>query len=161
MGEADRTNSSKDYRLIWDKMAKKKNSETNASNTSRTRTQERKRAVIEALQKSLGIVTTACINAGVSRVQFYEWKKTDADFAKAVDDIEDVTLDFVEGKLLQNVKDNDTQSILFYLKTKGKRRGYTERTEVKVELPEVNDNRTNAEIAGIFAERMKLYGEEK
>ena len=115
-------------------MAKRKNSETNAPNTSRTRTQERKRAVIEALQKSLGIVTTACINAGVSRVQFYEWKKTDADFAKAVDDIEDVTLDFVEGKLLQNVKDNDTQSILFYLKTKGKRRGYTERTEIQADI---------------------------
>lgn len=142
-------------------MAKKKNSETNASNTSRTRTQERKRAVIEALQKSLGIVTTACINAGVSRVQFYEWKKTDADFAKAVDDIEDVTLDFVEGKLLQNVKANDTQSILFYLKTKGRRRGYTERHEVAVEVPEFNDHRTRDEINGILKARMMLdSGEE-
>lgn len=133
---------------------------SNASNTSRTqRTQERKQAVIEALQKSLGIVTTACINAGVSRKQFYEWVKKDAEFAKAVEDIEDVTLDFVEGKLLQNVKDNDTQSILFYLKTKGKRRGYTERTEVKVELPTLNDNRTEEEVSEIFKARMRLNGE--
>lgn len=116
-------------------MAKKKKGESNASNTSRTqRTQERKQAVIEALQKSLGIVTTACTNAGVSRKQFYEWMKNDAEFAKAVDDIEDVTLDYVEGKLLQNIKDKDTQSILFYLKTKGKRRGYTERTEVVADI---------------------------
>lgn len=141
-----------------DKMANK--GKSNASNTSRTqRTQERKQAVIEALQKSLGIVTTACINAGVSRKQFYEWVKKDAEFAKAVEDIEDVTLDFVEGKLLQNVKDNDTQSILFYLKTKGKRRGYTERTEVKVELPTLNDNRTEEEVSEIFKARMRLNGE--
>lgn len=141
-------------------MAKKK-SESNASNTSRTqRTQERKQAVIEALQKSLGIVTTACINAGVSRKQFYEWVKNDAEFAKAVDDIEDVTLDFVEGKLLKNINDGDTQSIHYYLKCKGGKRGYGDKHEIKVELPQFNDNRTNAEIAGIFAERMKLYGEE-
>lgn len=141
-------------------MAKKKGA-SNASNTSRTqRTQERKQAVIEALQKSLGIVTTACINAGVSRKQFYEWKKNDADFAKAVEDAEDMQCDFVEGKLLQNVKSNDTQSIIFYLKCKGGKRGYGEKHELKVELPQFNDNRTNAEVAGIFAERMKLYGEE-
>lgn len=110
------------------------NKEKGKADTSRTRTQERKQAVIEALQESLGIVTTACINAGVSRSQFYEWLKNDKEFAKAVEDIEDVTLDFVEGKLLQNVKDNDTQSILFYLKTKGKRRGYTERSEIQADI---------------------------
>lgn len=115
-------------------MAKKEKGVTDKSNTSRTRTQERKRAVIEALNESFGIVTTACINAGIDRSTFYEWVKNDAEFAKAVDDIEDVTLDFVEGKLLQNVKDNDTQSILFYLKTKGKRRGYTERTEIQADI---------------------------
>lgn len=116
-------------------MAKKEKGKTDKSNATRTqRTQERKQAVIVALQKSLGIVTTACINAGIDRSTFYEWVKNDAEFAKAVDDIEDVTLDFVEGKLLQNVKENDTQSILFYLKTKGKRRGYTERTEVVADI---------------------------
>lgn len=136
-----------------------KTSKTDKSNASRTRTQERKRAVIEALQESLGIVTTACINAGIDRSTFYEWVKNDAEFAKTVDDIEDVTLDFVEGKLLQNVNANDTQSILFYLKTKGKRRGYTERTEVKVELPTLNDNRTEEEVSEIFKARMRLNGE--
>lgn len=115
-------------------MDKKEKRRADKSNASRTRTQERKQAVIEALKKSLGIVTTACINAGIDRSTFYEWVKNDAEFAKAVDDIEDVTLDFVEGKLLQNVKDNDTQSILFYLKTKGKRRGYTERTEIQADI---------------------------
>ena len=117
-----------------EQMAKKEKRRADKSNASRTRTHERKQAVIEALKESLGIVTTACINAGIDRSTFYEWVKNDAEFAKAVDDIEDVTLDYVEGKLLQNVKDNDTQSILFYLKTKGKRRGYTERTEIQADI---------------------------
>lgn len=114
-------------------MAEKSKSKGKAD-TSRTRTQERKQAVIKALQQSLGIVTTACINAGVSRSQFYEWLKNDKEFAMAVEDVEDLQCDFVEGKLLQNVKGNDTQSIIFYLKTKGKRRGYTERTEVVADI---------------------------
>lgn len=138
-------------------MAKK-----NTANKSRThpRTTERKKAVIEALQESLGIVTTACKKAGVGRTQFYEWLKVDKEFADAVADIEEITLDFVESKLLKNIQQGDTQSIHYYLKCKGGKRGYGDKHEVKVELPQFNDNRTNAEIAGIFAERMKLYGEE-
>ena len=139
-----------------DKVASDKTDKTR----TRTRTQMRKQAVIAALEESIGIVSTACTNAGINRSTFYEWVKNDPDFAKAVEEAEDMQCDFVEGKLLQNVKSNDTQSIIFYLKCKGSKRGYGEKHEVKVELPQFNDNRTNAEVAGIFAERMKLYGEE-
>lgn len=139
-------------------MAKK----ADTANKSRThaRTAERKKAVIEALQESLGIVTTACKKAGVGRTQFYEWLKADKEFADAVADVDEITLDYVESKLLKNIQQGDTQSIHYYLKCKGGKRGYGDKHEVKVELPQFNDNRTNAEIAGIFAERMKLYGEE-
>lgn len=111
-------------------------SRSNKGNKSRThaRTTERKKAVIEALQKSLGIVATACQKVGVSRKQFYEWLKADKEFADAVTEIEDTALDFVESKLLENINNSDTQSILFYLKTKGKRRGYTERTEIQADI---------------------------
>ena len=137
-------------------MAKK----ADTANKSRThaRMTERKKAVIEALQQSLGIVTTACKRAKVSRTQFYEWLKNDQAFAEAVADVEDITLDYVESKLFENIQHGDTQSIHYYLKTKGSKRGYGEKHEVKVELPQFNDNRTNAEVADIFKERMKLYG---
>jgi hypothetical protein len=55
-----------------------------------------KKRVIEALEKSLGVITTACKIAEVSRTQFYNWLKDDEDFAKKVQEIENVTLDFVE-----------------------------------------------------------------
>ena len=139
-------------------MAKK--ADTANKSRTHTRTTERKKAVIEALQESLGIVTTACKKAGVGRTQFYEWLKADKEFADAVADVDEITLDYVESKLLKNIQRGDTQSIHYYLKCKGGKRGYGDKHEVKVELPQFNDNRTNAEIAGIFAERMKLYGEE-
>lgn len=139
-------------------MAKSKPNTTNKSRT-RASTSERKDAVLLALEESRGIVAPACRKAGIGRTQFYKWLKEDKAFADAVADIEEVQLDYVEEKLLQNVEKNDTQSILFYLKTKGKRRGYTERTEVKVELPTLNDNRTEEEVSEIFKARMRLNGE--
>ena len=41
------------------------------------KTEQHKKAVIEALEKSLGVVTTACKNAGVGRTQFYTWSPED------------------------------------------------------------------------------------
>jgi hypothetical protein len=94
------------------------------------RTEQHKRAVIEALEKSLGVVTTACKNAGVGRTQFYTWLKEDEEFATKVRDIENIALDFVESQLFKNIKDGKTSEMIFYLKTKGKKRGYIERQEI-------------------------------
>ena len=140
-------------------MEKKTNKTQTRTRKEQERTTEGKKRVLEALDKSLGIVTTACANAGVSQTQFYEWRRSDANFAEAVKAIDNKQLDFVEGKLLQNIKDNDTQSILFYLRTKGKSRGYTERTELQVEVPQFSDNRTEEEIVGIMKARLKMNGE--
>lgn len=38
-------------------------------------------------------------------------------------------VDVAEGKLIENIKSNDNTAIIFYLKTKGKHRGYIERSE--------------------------------
>lgn len=40
-------------------------------------------------------------------------------------------LDFAESQLLINIKNGDTTSILFYLKTQGKKRGYIEGQKVE------------------------------
>lgn len=90
----------------------------------------RKTKVLKALEASLGIVTKACKNAGLDRSTFYKYINEDDEFAAKVQDIEDVALDFVEDKLLTNIKNYDTTATIFYLKTKGKRRGYVEKIEV-------------------------------
>lgn len=88
--------------------------------------------LIEALEKSLGVVTVACKSVGCSRDFFYDSYKRDADFKKRVDDIENIALDFAESQLHKQIKEGEVSATIFYLKTKGKRRGYIERTEQEI-----------------------------
>tara|TARA_B100000902_G_C27308081_1_gene916742 strand:- start:2708 stop:3064 length:357 start_codon:yes stop_codon:yes gene_type:complete len=93
------------------------------------KTEQHKKAVIEALEKSLGVVTTACKQVGIGRTQFYEWLK-EPEFKAEVDSIQDIALDFAESQLHKQIKDGNTSATIFYLKTKGKKRGYVERQEI-------------------------------
>ena len=95
----------------------------------KTTTAHNKKRMLEALEKTLGIVTTACKKVGVSRSQFYGWCREDEEFKKEVDEVEGMALDFAESKLMENIGSKKETSIIFYLKTKGKKRGYIEKTE--------------------------------
>ena len=89
----------------------------------------RKENFIKALEQSLGVITTACKKADISRTLIYQWLKEDPEFSAQVKTVEDLALDFVESQLFKQIKDNNTAATIFYLKTKGKNRGYSERTE--------------------------------
>jgi predicted DNA-binding transcriptional regulator AlpA len=89
-----------------------------------------KKKLVESLEKSLGVVTTACKQTGVNRSTFYEWYNKDEEFKKEVDSIGDIALDFAESQLHKQIKDGNSTATIFYLKTKGKRRGYVERQEI-------------------------------
>jgi len=86
--------------------------------------------MIKALEQSLGIVTVACKKAEIPRSTFYKWLNEDEDFAREVKDIENIALDFAESQLHKQISDNSTSATIFYLKTKGKKRGYIERQEI-------------------------------
>jgi AcrR family transcriptional regulator len=89
-----------------------------------------KEKLLEALEKSLGIVTPACREVGVSRETFYRYYREDEEFKKAVDDINEVTLDFAENQLLKKIKEGSERSILFYMKYKARKRGYTDSLDI-------------------------------
>ena len=91
--------------------------------------QHTKKALIEALEKSLGIVTTACKIVKCDRSTFYKYINEDKAFAKEVKLIDDLVLDFVESKLHKQISNGNPVSTIFYMKTKGKSRGYVERQE--------------------------------
>ena len=96
------------------------------------KTEQHKKAIIEALEKSLGIVTTACKKVGIGRTQYYQWLIDDKKFSEEVDDIQNIALDFAESQLHKQIGDGNTSATIFYLKTKGKKRGYIERSELDV-----------------------------
>ena len=88
-----------------------------------------KKAMIEALEKSLGIVTTACKTVGIDRSTHYEWMKKDEAYRASVVGLEDLALDFAESQLHKQMKEGNPSCTIFYLKTKGRKRGYVERHE--------------------------------
>lgn len=93
------------------------------------RTTIAKKNFLEALKKSLGVITPACNLVGIGRKTYYRWIESDPEFYKEVQDIENISLDFAESKLHELINDGNCSATIFYLKTKGKERGYVERYE--------------------------------
>lgn len=102
----------------------------------------KKKALLEALEKSMGVVTPACKSVGIARSTYYEWYNNDADFKVKVNDLQEVALDFAESKLYQLISEGDKTCVIFHLKTKGKNRGYVERSEIDMS----SDDRIQIEI---------------
>ena len=92
----------------------------------------KKETLLKALEKSLGVVTIACKKADIPRSTYYKWLKDDDEFRQQVQEIENVALDFAESQLHQQIQDNSTAATIFFLKTKGKSRGYTEKSELDI-----------------------------
>ncbi len=83
-----------------------------------------KQKMLEALAKSKGIASVACRLANVSRSSYERWRREDADFANEVSLIIEDQKDRVEDRLLDNIEQGDVTSIIFYLKTRCRDRGY-------------------------------------
>jgi hypothetical protein len=61
-------------------------------------------------------------------------RKEDSGFKQDLKDAEEAIIDNVESKLLSKIHDGDTTCMIFFLKTKGKDRGYVERQEVDMDI---------------------------
>ena len=101
-----------------------------------TKTNNRKKKLLLALYKSLGIVTKAAkmvtedeTDAESLRHSHYDWLKTDPAYKEAVESIEGIVLDYAESQLFKQVAKGNTIAIIFLLKCRGKKRGYVERAE--------------------------------
>lgn len=119
---------------------------------------KKQKSFINALKNSLGVVTEMCDATGVARSSHYRWMKENPIYKAAVDEVSDIALDFGETQLfslMRGVKikevrrrqdpDDKTKiieetveytsapdktSVIFFLKTKGKKRGFIERQEI-------------------------------
>ena len=113
-------------------------------------TSDTKKRLLDALEKSLGVVSDACRAAKVHRDTFYRYKNEDPEFAAQVESMSDVALDFAESALYEQIKNGVPSSTIFYLKTKGKRRGYVETMNIdqtnRNAVADMTDEELNAEI---------------
>lgn len=116
---------------------------------------EAKLKFLKVLDEHLGVISYACVQAGVPRRTVYDWMNQDTEFQQAVKDIDHKQLDFVERKLIENINKNDTRAIVFYLSTKGRKRGYSTR----VELVTPDDKPLKAEVRVDHAEARDEMGD--
>lgn len=79
-------------------------------------------------------ISVTCEKVGISRRNFYYWKEKNEKFRQAIEDAEEENIDMAETKLKTAILNNDMTAIIFFLKTKGKKRGYVEQIEQKVEV---------------------------
>ncbi len=94
--------------------------------------------MLNALEKTLGIVTNALKIADVSRSTFYRWVREDESFAKKVKEVENIALDFAESSLFKQVKDGNPSSTQFLLKNKGRERGYGDKLDITTQGEKIN-----------------------
>ena len=98
-----------------------------AALTSAQRTTKfKQKMLLKALESTLGVMSPALAITKISPNTYNKWMVEDDEFAEQVETLQEGTLDFVETKLLKQIEDGNTQAAIFYLKTKGKHRGYTE-----------------------------------
>jgi hypothetical protein len=115
--------------------------------THRKDKEKLKADLLISLKDNLGIVSDSCKECKISRLSFYNLVNSDEEFANAVKEIEDDTLDFVEGKLFKRIAEGSDSSIFFYLNNKGKRRGYnTNDNEAKEEHTPITINLNGIEF---------------
>ncbi len=88
---------------------------------------------LKAFESSLGNISASCNAVGISRVTYYRWMENKS-FAEKVNAILDTNLDLAESKLMKNILEGKEASVFFFLKTKGKNRGYVEQIDTRIQV---------------------------
>ena len=95
------------------------------------KTNENKKSFLALLEKNMGNVTEAAKKAKISRWTHYNWYKEDKEYKKNVDEIQESLIDRVESQLYSLIDKGNVTAVIFFLKTKGKSRGYEEKTVIE------------------------------
>ena len=83
-----------------------------------------------ALGEMDGNITRACDLCQITRGEFNQWCEVSQGFVEGLEEVADRILDNAEQVLQDAINDNNLTATIFFLKCKGKSRGYVERQEV-------------------------------
>lgn len=104
----------------------------------------KKAEILEAIQGSYGIISTVAAKLHCNWHTADAWTQKWPETIQALQDEEESKLDYVEGKAIKAIENNDGAMIRFYLATKGKKRGFT--YEDKLETDTGSDSAEPIEI---------------
>ena len=85
--------------------------------------------IVQVYEKKACNLSATAAALGLGRRTLIQWRDKDPKLAEAMADVEESLIDFSESKLLEQINVGNLTAIIFHLKTKGKKRGYVEKTE--------------------------------
>lgn len=109
------------------------NKNNNGENGNSKKRELKALKIITAIKESKGLLTMAARKSGIGYTTLWRYTQDFPSVRQAVEESKESMVDFAEGKLFEKISKGNTASIIFYLKTQGKRRGYIERQEISGE----------------------------
>ena len=89
---------------------------------------------LAAIPGSAGIVTTIAKRVGCSWNTAKKYIQKYATVNRAWLDEKEKILDLAETKLIEQISDGEMWAVKYYLATQGKKRGYTEKQEIAIDI---------------------------
>lgn len=89
----------------------------------------RKEIILKVLKRTRLNTAQACEAAAITRQTYYVYLREDPEFKKAVCELDEARIDYAESKLMSMVGKEVPAAVCFFLKCKGKSRGYVEKSE--------------------------------
>ena len=87
-------------------------------------------AVLALVDEKHGNITAIARTLQASRTTIYDRINSSVTLKKALDSARETMIDNVESALYSQALNGNTTAMIFFLKTQGKSRGYTERHEI-------------------------------
>ena len=87
--------------------------------------------IIKALEKSGGLIAPAAQSLGIARITLDRWLKNSVELNLARQQAFESALDMTEGMLMKNIQSGNVASIIFMLKTRGYKRGYSDKLNIE------------------------------
>ncbi len=91
---------------------------------------ELKQLFLEEFKKKACNISATCAATNVSRSWYYTYREKDKKFREELEAMEAEIIDMAETQLYKNIREGKETSLIFFLKCKGKDRGYIERQEI-------------------------------
>ena len=131
--------------------------------TLKQRIAKQQEEFLEAFKKTWTI-TGACLKIGINRTTLYNWAKRYPGFSERMEEIKKEHVDYVEGKLIKAIEEDELGAIIFFLKNNSKKyrpksifdpgEDNEEITKVSIEIvrPKKDDRSKNEKHGGVREE---------